>query len=166
LSRLEQQNSRRSQNAAQLSDRLAKTEGISPLRADRRVTRHSYHIYMFRYSQEAFGGLPRSKFLEALAAEGIPCMGGYSHPLYRNPMFLNKDFYPRGCPLTCGHYNQDVDFGRFADLCPVAEKVCAMEAVWLEHRLLLGTEQDMDDIANAVEKIRANVGELSAANSA
>jgi dTDP-4-amino-4,6-dideoxygalactose transaminase len=164
LSRLEEQNSRRSQNATRLFDRLAETDGISPLRADRRATRHSYHICMFRYSPERFEGLPRSRFLEALAAEGIPCMGGYSHPLYRNPMFLNKDFYPRGCPLTCGHYNQEVDFSRFAELCPVAEKACATEAVWLEHRLLLGTQQDVDDIADAVEKIRTNVGELLATN--
>jgi len=117
---------------------------------------------MFRYSEEGFEGLPRDRFLEALAAEGIPGIGGYSHPLYRNPMFLDKDFYPRGCPLTCGHYNQDIDFSRFAELCPVAEKACATEAVWLEHRLLLGTPQDVDDIADAVEKIRTNVSELLA----
>lgn len=164
LSRLEKQNSLRSQNASRLFDRMAEIDGISPLRADRRVTRHSYHICMFRYSPERFEGLPRARFLEALVAEGIPCMSGYSHPLYRNPMFLNKDFYPRGCPLTCGHYNQDIDFSRFAELCPVAEKACATEAVWMEHRMLLGTQQDADDIAGAVEKIRTNVGELLATN--
>jgi dTDP-4-amino-4,6-dideoxygalactose transaminase len=160
LQRLEEQNSLRMQNAKQLSERLAQIDGVFPLRVDPHVTRHSYHIYMFRYSQPEFGGLPRAQFLRALAAEGIPCMGGYSHPLYRNPMFVNKDFYPRGCPLACGPYNQDVDFSKYIALCPVAERACAAEAVWLEHRLFLGSCQDVDDIADAIEKIRENAGEL------
>jgi dTDP-4-amino-4,6-dideoxygalactose transaminase len=160
LQRLDEQNSCRSQNAARLSQRLAQIEGISPLSVDPRSTAHSYHIYLFRYLQGAFAGLPRAQFVQALLAEGIPCFSGYSHPLYSNPMFVNKDFYPRGCPFTCGHYDQEVDFTKYAELCPITERACATEAVWLEHRLLLGTQQDVDDIANAIEKIRANVGDL------
>jgi hypothetical protein len=34
----------------------------------------------------------------------------------------------------------------------VAERACR-EAVWLEHRQLLGEREDMDDIIRAVEKI-------------
>jgi dTDP-4-amino-4,6-dideoxygalactose transaminase len=162
LQRLEEQNSCRNQNAARLSQWLAQIEGISPLSVDPRSTAHSYHIYLFRYLQDAFAGLPRAQFVQALLAEGIPCLSGYSHPLYRNPMFVNKDFYPRGCPFTCGHYDQEVDFTKYAELCPISERACATEAVWLEHRLLLGTQQDVDDIAKAVEKIRANVGDLLA----
>jgi hypothetical protein len=115
---------------------------------------------MLRFSGEAFGNIPRAKLLQALAAEGIPCMGGYSHPLYQNPMFLNKDFYPRGCPVSCGYYNKPIDYAQFEALCPVSERACASEAVWLEHRLLLGDKQDMDDIADAFEKVHANAGEL------
>jgi dTDP-4-amino-4,6-dideoxygalactose transaminase len=162
LQRLEEQNSCRIENAKWLSHRLTDIQGTSTLRVDPRATRHSYHIYMFRYAQEDFCGVSRAQFLNALAAEGIPCMGGYSHPLYRNPMFVNKEFYPRGCPLTCGHYDQDVDFTKYAALCPVAERACAAEAVWMEHRLLLGSRTDVDDIADAIEKIRENAGELVA----
>ena len=160
LGRLEEQNNRRNENAIHLSKRLEAIQGISPLTLDPRATRHSYHIYVIRYSAEEFGNLPRTEFLRALAAEGIPCMGGYSHPLYRNPMFLNKDFYPRGCPLTCGHYDQQVDFAAYAECCPNSERACTEEAIWLEHRLLLGSKQDMNDIADAIEKIRQSVGEL------
>jgi len=160
LLRLEEQNSQRMDNAAYLTQRLARIEGISPLRVDARVTRHSYHIYLFRYSAETLHGVPRPLFLQALNAEGVPCMGGYSHPLYRNPVFLNKNFYPRGCPLTCGHYNHDVNFADYEKLCPVSERACREEAIWLEHRLLLGSRKDMDDIADAVEKIGAHADEL------
>jgi len=51
-------------------------------------------------------------------------------------MFLNQEFYPRGCPLTCGHYARTIDDKSFEVLCPNAERACR-EAVWLEHRHLL-----------------------------
>lgn len=160
LARLDEQNRKREENAGYLTKRLSAIDGIEPLRVDSRTTRHSYHVYMLRYSQEQFGGLPRAKFLQALAAEGVPCLGGYNHPLYRNPMFVKKDFYPRGCPLTCGHYNAEIDYNSFASLCPVAERACAEEAVWFEHRLLLGDKGDMDDIVEAVGKVQSYQDEL------
>jgi dTDP-4-amino-4,6-dideoxygalactose transaminase len=166
LARLDEQNSLRIRNAERLSQRLAEIDGISPLSVDPRVSLHSYHIYLFRYSEAGFGGVRRSDFLKALQAEGIPCIGGYSHPLYRNPMFVTKNFYPRGCPLTCGHYDREVDFQAYAQLCPVAEQACLTDAVWLEHRLLLGNNQDIDDIADAIQKVRANADVLRRSSSA
>lgn len=160
LARLEEQNARRTENAAYLSAQLAAIPGLRPLQVDPRATKRSYHIYILRYAAEAFSGLPRNKFVQALAAEGIPCMGGYSQPLYKNPMFLRQDFYPKGCPITCGHYDRTIDYAAFSETCPVSEHACADEAVWMEHRPLLGTRRDMDDIVAAIEKVRANAGEL------
>ena len=139
------------ENARYLNRRLAEIPGIHPMRVPEYATVHPYHIYAFRFREEEFGA-PRDRFLEAFAAEGIPCSGGYAFPLYRNEMFVNRDFYPRGCPLTCGHYSGTVDYRDFEALCPVAEQVCR-DAVWLEHRVLLGTLGDVEDIANAVAKI-------------
>ncbi len=68
-------------------------------------------------------------------------------------MFLNQDFYPRGCPITCGHYDRVIDYPSFEALCPNAEQACR-EPVWLEHRQLLAGRQDMDDIVAALVKIR------------
>jgi len=36
----------------------------------------------------------------------------------------------------------------------VTERVCAKEAVWLRQSMLLGSEQDMADIAGAVSEIQ------------
>lgn len=160
LQRLDGQNALRERNAAYLSQRLSQIPGIRPMRMDERATRRSWHIYMLRFSPEEFGA-SREAFLRALAAEGIPCFAGYNHPLYRNPMFLKQDFYPRGCPITCGHYGQEIHYEDFATLCPVSERACASEAVWLEHRLLLGDEEDMESIAQAVEKIHTYASELA-----
>ncbi|HZS11243.1 MAG TPA: DegT/DnrJ/EryC1/StrS family aminotransferase, partial [Nitrospirales bacterium] len=47
---------------------------------------HVYHVFAATYDEDAMG-LPRARFLEALAAEGIPVGGGYPRPLYHNPLF-------------------------------------------------------------------------------
>ncbi|MCL5670953.1 MAG: DegT/DnrJ/EryC1/StrS family aminotransferase, partial [Acidobacteria bacterium] len=117
LKRIAAQNARRHQNAVYLNNRLAEIPGIRPLAQRDYATKHSHHIYIFRFDESLFG-LLRSEFLAALEGEGIPCSAGYAHPLYKNPMFLNQEFYPRGCPLTCGHYNRKIDYAPFADACP------------------------------------------------
>jgi hypothetical protein len=38
--------------------------------------------------------------------------------------------------------------------CPVAERMCKEQAVWLTQNMLLGDEADMNDIAQAIYKIR------------
>ena len=83
MTRLEQQSRTREQNAAYLTAQLDEIPGITPARQYEGTTRNAYHLYMFRYNPEAFGGLSRDRFLKALDAEGIPCSGGYSP--------LNKD---------------------------------------------------------------------------
>jgi len=151
LRRLEAQNRKRRDNARYLDERLSKLPGIHPLRVREYVTGHSHHLYIFRFRAREFG-VSRQDFIAALEAEGVSCLPGYAHPLYKNPMFLRQDFYPRGCPLTCGHYDRTIDYASFEALCPNAERAC-QEAVWLEHRLLLAAPEDMDDIVRAIEKI-------------
>ncbi len=158
LLRIEEQNRRRMENALWLNRRLERIPGIRPLKVSWPQDVHSFHIYVFRFEEEAFG-IPRAAFLRALAAEGIGGFAGYEHPLYRNPMFLNQDFYPKGCPVQCGHYGASIDYRSFEELCPNSERACR-EAVWLEHRLLLGSREDTEDIARAVEKIHASRGEF------
>src|SRR5262249_28700700 len=82
LTRLEDQPRRREQNANYLTSLLREIPGIAPARMYEGCTRNAYHLYMLRYDPAAFEGLPRSTFIRALGAEGIPCSAGYS-PLYR-----------------------------------------------------------------------------------
>jgi dTDP-4-amino-4,6-dideoxygalactose transaminase len=137
LERLEAQTARRQANGAALTARLAGIAGIHPLAAPAYATGHAWHIYVFRFSEQEFG-LSRARFLEALTAEGIPASSGYAHALFRNPLFED--------PAHGG------DPARTAALCPVSEQACR-EAVWLEHRLLLGSPGDMNDVAEAIAKI-------------
>lgn len=138
LARLPSQTAIRDQNARYLTEQLSQIEGIQPVRIDPRVTRHAWHMYMFRYHSDAFGALPRDKFVAALRAEGIPCESGYL-PLNRSQAIGNA-LRQMGA--------------RDPQPCPVTEHVAAKEAVWFRQNLLLGTKQDMDTIVEAIAKIK------------
>ena len=148
MERLDEQTEIRNRNALYLSERLSEIEGIKPARRDERVTKHAYHLYIFRYGAEKFGGAPRSRFLQALSAEGIPCSSGYN-PLYKHDLFKAPI---QKCPLSCGYYKGEIDYSKVH--CPVTEKACNEEGVWFTQNMLLGDQEDTDDIVKAIEKIR------------
>ena len=45
------------------------------------------------------------------------------------------------------------DYAAYKDRCPNCERATCHDSIWMEHRLLLGTRQDMDDIAGAFTKV-------------
>jgi len=156
LTRLKAQTEKREENAAILDKGLKGIPGIKLMRNDRRVTRRSYHLYIFRIEPKEFG-VTREKFLEALSAEGVLGSQGYPFPLYKNPLFQRKGKGPRYCPLSCPYYGGKTDYSSV--FCPNTEKICG-DAAWIFQSVLLGTKSDMKDIVTAVRKIKDNVKEL------
>jgi len=156
MTRLEEQSRTREQNAQYLTRMLKEISGILPARMYEGCTRNSYHLYMFRYKSDAFGGMPRAKFIRALDAEGIPCSGGYT-PLNKEsflPTVLNSKGYRR-------IYPKDVlDRWEERNHCPANDQLCE-EAVWFTQTMFLGTRSDMDQIAAAVRKIQGSAEALS-----
>jgi dTDP-4-amino-4,6-dideoxygalactose transaminase len=154
LARLEEQTRVRDENGRYLNARLSQIPGIRPLTRGHGETRHSYHLYIFRYDSKMFNGAPRDRFLVALQAEGIPCSGGYATGLYAQPLFTANSFGPFGGARrgTAGPRFNPAGF-------PACELACA-EACWLFQPMLLGTHDDMNDIVRAVEKIYENRAQL------
>ncbi|MDZ4722122.1 MAG: DegT/DnrJ/EryC1/StrS family aminotransferase [Roseiflexaceae bacterium] len=146
LTRLEEQAELRMRNGTYLCDGLRAIGGLTPQPVDERVTRHGFHLVIARYNPAAFGGWSRTQFLEALRAEGIPCASGYV-PLYETEGVRRASAELRhvlGLPAAS------------PPDCPVTERTCAEESVWIASQsALLGTQQDMDDILTAVGKIAA-----------
>ncbi len=153
LNRYEPQLKKRQQNGAYLDEELGQIDGISALRPDPRVTSQSRHLYIVRFISEEFGEISRDVFLKAFQAEGIPASSGYGFPLYKQPLFMNRNFGPGGTPVA-----SPVDYTRYH--LPGSEAACYREAIWLDQETLLGEKSDMDDIVEAVAKIRAHVDEL------
>jgi len=145
LNRLENQTQKRNENGIYLNDLLNKIDGISPLTRGHGETLHTYHIYIFKYDKTKFSGLSKREFAEMLAAEGVPSFMGYPEPLYKQPLFQEKNF-------MCYAIPDDVDYTKVC--CPETEKACYEDAVWIMQNVMLGTKQDMESIAEAILKIQ------------
>lgn len=147
LPRVERQMKVREKNAAYLARRLNEVEGITPLKVYPEVTRHAHHLFIMRYDKDAFGGLQKAKFVEAMNKEGIPLAPGYTVPLHELPAIRNYKL-----PYAKLDYAGTV--------LPVTEHACKEEGTWFHQSVLLGAKKDMDDIVDAMLKIRRHYKEL------
>lgn len=132
LGRLKGQNERRHKNGLYLDKKLSSLPGISTLSFHPKLEIHPRHLYILKFDSSFFKGAKKHQIIKALNAEGIPALGGYGFPLYKNPAFGKSDV-----------------------INPVAEQACR-EHIWLLHNNLLGKKTDMDDIVRAFEKIVEN----------
>ena len=152
LDRLKEQTQRRDSNARYLDQKLSQIPGITPQKREA-GTLNGQHLYLFRYDAKAFG-IPREKFLEALAAEGITgAAPGYVLPLYGQPLFTEKAFGPYDAANRVDYKSIHL---------PVCEQISSTEGAWFYQSVLLAEQSDMDDIVEAVTKIYEQRDSLSA----
>lgn len=149
--RLEEQFLIREKNAAYLTRRLKKINGITPPAEAGEGSRSAHHVYVFRYNKDKFNGLSRDDFIKALSEKGIPAGGAYPIPLYRNPLFQSKKFGIMITYLLEKSYDKNIDYSNV--ICAETEKICGEAAVVLSQNLLLGDRQACDTIINAIKEI-------------
>lgn len=155
MQRLENDTRLREENARYLSSRLQQIPGIIPYKLNPGATRAIFHLYPFRFKKELFDGVPRAKFISALEAEGIPCSSGYASQ-HRDGLIqeaLNSESYKRlfSAERLKRYWEENV--------LPETDQLCS-EAVWFTQNMLLGSRRDMDDIADAVQKVYENRDKL------
>jgi perosamine synthetase len=155
LTRFEEQCRRREENADYLTELLEDVPGITPARRYPECTRNTYYIYMFRYDSSGFRDLPKSRFIQAVSREGIPCGSGY-RPLNKEPFLekvLQSRAYRRIYPEErLRRYREEIE-------CPVNERLCR-EGVFLSQTCLLGSRRDVEDVAAAFLKVRKHAESL------
>jgi dTDP-4-amino-4,6-dideoxygalactose transaminase len=157
LERLPELTERRARNAAALSRALEGLPGIRPLPPQPAVTREAIYCYVFQY-RPPDDRVSRDLFVAALEAEGIPCDGRFYEAVYRSDLFpARAEDFPQ---LAIGR-ERPLDFREFH--CPVAERAAYQEAVWLPQFVLLGEQEDIEDIVRAMAKVIENREELAAA---
>jgi dTDP-4-amino-4,6-dideoxygalactose transaminase len=153
LQRLPEQNAAREENAAYLDEALSEISGVRPLRRDDRQTRRACVAYIFTIDPAEFGGLTNHQVCEALQAEGIPVSPGYevmnNYSLFR-PTPANHPvakLFPERFDFANQHF-------------PVAQRASEREAVWMDHSVLLGERQGVDDAVEAIRKVQQHAAEL------
>ncbi len=151
MNRIESDADKRLENAKYLDKKLAEIPGIAPYKMVGGNNRSAYHMYPFRFVTEKFGNVSRTKFLEALRAEGVPCSTGYGQQ--------NKDGLIEEALSSKGYKRlfseQRLNQWREENQLPGNDQL-AREAVVFYQSILLGSKSDMDDIVNAVTKIYEN----------
>jgi dTDP-4-amino-4,6-dideoxygalactose transaminase len=155
LTRLDQQNRHRQENAQYLDEKLRALGGLVPMTRPPQVDRQTYYHYMIRFVLEEFGGVPVSLLGEALEAE----LGFWLHPPYA-PLGHHPLYHPRTkrrYQLSDAHF-AELDPQRFET--PVAVRAHA-ECLVFHHSVLLGTRADMDAIVEAFAKVKLSCHELS-----
>ncbi|MBA2259579.1 MAG: DegT/DnrJ/EryC1/StrS family aminotransferase [Acidobacteria bacterium] len=143
LDRLPNQVRRRDAAAVRLRNGLQEIDGLNPTPQvlDPRVDAHAYHIFSMRLDPDRFGA-SRDHVVAALVAEGVPVTASYPHPLYRNRLFETQP-----------HRVED---------CAHAEAYCR-DGLWLPHQALLADPAWIDDVVEAVTKVRTASGSLARA---
>jgi 3-amino-5-hydroxybenzoate synthase len=133
LTRLDAQIDVRERRAALLSELLAEVPGVVPQRRDERCDRNPHYMLMFR--------LPgcteqrRNELVRRLVALGVPAYVAF------RAVYRTDAFWIEGTP--------DATVEELAERCPNSEAITA-DTVWLHHRVLLGSEDQMRQVARAV----------------
>lgn len=147
LTRLDEQARRREHNARLLGTYLEQVGGVQPQARDARMEQHAHYMYVFTYDPAAFAGLDRATFVAALAAEGVPAFRMY--PCVQDTEHFAPAFIRAG--------------GDIANLpeSPVSRRI-AVTGAWIHHRALLGEEALVEQIAEALSKIRSRAERIVA----
>jgi dTDP-4-amino-4,6-dideoxygalactose transaminase len=144
--------------AKRLSKALATIDGVHPLPEQAEISRSAIYHYVFKYTPAKLENVPRvarDLFVAAIEAEGVPCDGRFYEPVYRSDLFYAT---PENCPQLKSDYA--------GVHCPISERAAYDESVWLPQFLLIGDENDIDDVAAAVSKVARNLGDLAKADPA
>ncbi len=142
LERYPEELQRRDRNARALRAALERLPGVRSQAMAPEVETSSWHLVVLRLDRTAFGGVSKAALVAALTAEGIPATAGYDSPAYAQALFRDS-----AVPHRVGD-------------CPVAERACASETVWVRQNVLLGAEEDAIDVARALERVQRHAGEL------
>jgi perosamine synthetase len=165
LDRLDAYLAARKRLAVHLSNRIAKIPGLTPPKISI-GNEHAFYVYAIRFDAKIVG-LDRKRFAAAVNAE-LPkpeswdqtgLSEGYVKPLYLAKFYQEKvALGHKGFPWSM---NPDVDYSYKKGAWPIVEDC-------YERSLLLTslvreplTESDMDDFADALEKIAANAKVLN-----
>ncbi|WP_035749696.1 DegT/DnrJ/EryC1/StrS family aminotransferase [Parafrankia discariae] len=133
LARLDSQIDTREKRWPLLAKLLAEIDGVVPQARDTRCDRKPHYMAMFRVP-----GLveqQRNEFVDRLVVAGLPAFAAF-RVIYRS-----DGFWETGAP--------DASVDDLTRRCPNAEAVAA-DGIWLHHRTLLGTEEQIRDVAEIV----------------
>ena len=150
LTRLDALRAKREEHAAYLTAGLKKIPGLMVQENYPQCTRRNYYVFGLRFDPDHFSGMTRSKFIEAMHAEGIPVGAGQGPPIYNHP-FMDKCLSSRGFRKVFPQ--ERLERYRAEIQCPTNDKLCAT-SMDFGQEVLIGTKTDVDDVLQAAAKVQ------------
>lgn len=141
---------RRNRNAAYLTSRLQGFPGAVPQKLYEGTASGSFYLYAMSYQAAHFDGLDRARFLKAVAAEGVGLSPYIERGLHREPWvdhIAQSHAYQKMYPASrLRQFREEM-------CCPRCDQVCAEMVMLWASGPLLGSQADMDDVADAILKV-------------
>ncbi len=149
----------RNKNAKYLTSKIKDIPGIYPQKLYEGTEEGSFYLYCMSYDKKLYNGADRSKYFKALAAEGISLSPYIKNGLHKEPWvdnIINRKVYQKMyTPQRLEQFKEEM-------VCPNCDIVCDEEMVMLwASGPLLGTQEDMDDVINALTKVYENRDQLN-----
>ncbi|MFI1826480.1 DegT/DnrJ/EryC1/StrS family aminotransferase [Streptomyces sp. NPDC020412] len=139
LARLGAQNELREARWKTLAAALREIPGVVPQGREDRCELNPHYMAMAALDPEVHADVDRDLLVSALVAEGVPAFLNYP-PVYRTAAFAPVFADGRPGPEELAERN------------PVSEHL-GSRGFWLHHRVLLGTDRDCTDVADALRKV-------------
>ncbi|MBP1654678.1 MAG: Glutamine--scyllo-inositol transaminase, partial [Bacteroidetes bacterium] len=147
----------RNENARRLTTGLKDIPGLVPQKLYPGTESGSFYLYAMSYKKEQFNGVDRSKFLKAIAAEGVALDGYIKHGLHKEPWvdhIVNSKVYQKMySPSRLKRYREETR-------CPNCDLVCQELAMLWASGPLVSPKEEMDDVINAIHKVWENRDKL------
>jgi dTDP-4-amino-4,6-dideoxygalactose transaminase len=142
-----------------LTHQMTAVGGLYAVPRDVRETRRGIYQLIWNYKAEEFQGLHRDRFLAALEAEGIELDGMFYPPMPFHPLFAART---ANWPQLRERYGDGIQAPETLKKFhfPVGARFAQHEGIWMHYPYLLAEKRDLDQIVEAVAKIKANVQEL------
>jgi len=146
-------------------DRVEGTPGVRPHRPakDSGSAMGGWYHARGLYAAEELGGLPLSRFCEALTAEGFPTRPGANEPLHTHPLVNEVDIYGDGMPTVLANAARSSDgmprdTRAAAGSLPVAESIrqFCFGVPWFKRY----RPEIIDEYVLAIGKVAAHADEL------
>lgn len=149
LEHLEEQNRIRESNAKYLDEQLSMIPGVQIMYRHPQIEKQSYYQYVFKVDPSFFSNVAVSSICNALGAElNFKVEQPYT-PLHKSRLYR---------PYTKAKYRWSNGFVKSLLTekysLPFAERASENEGIIMHHAILLGDKNDMDDVVNAVKKVK------------
>ncbi len=141
LHRFPSQLEKKAKNMALFENLLDRVDGVDYVHQDKHIGRPSGFLFTLKYDNYFFDLTPLSVFVKALKAEGVPVR---TRDLsYNSPEVVNY----------LGKKN-------IKPYCPNAEFIVKEVLLTIPHHVFLGSVDDINNIFNAILKVKNNIKEL------